>query len=366
MGEQETGNGSVSMKAYVACAGYAAKARFFAAGGTCAGIAGKEIPANECRYGCIGGGDCVAACKPGAIKCEFGKVTIDRDKCDGCGDCVGACPRKVITMVPEDATNFIPCSSQVEDEDEQRGICGYGCIGCGECVDNCPRGAVSLVDHRAVIDYSKCVGCVTCTVVCKKKIIVDTLHDLTKVKGEVAFVRCSGGKNNQKLKDRGVKTCREAYELADKSGLCAFGCTGLGRCTEVCRFDAIHVEDGVSRVDPDKCVGCGDCTYACPFRLIELGPYKGAKIVACSSTASVAEKRLVCDSGCIACGDCADNCPNGAIAMKDGVAVSDPAKCDNCSICTYVCTRNVIREQKAGENVYLQRKALEETEGGAE
>ena len=53
----------------------------------------------------------------------------------------------------------------------------------------CPEGAVSIVNNHAVIDYDKCVGCVACTVKCRKKIIVDTLHDLTKVKEKVAFCK---------------------------------------------------------------------------------------------------------------------------------------------------------------------------------
>lgn len=61
----------------------------------------------------------------------------------------------------------------------------------------CPNDAIEMVvgdkiDGRyAKIDYSKCEGCVTCTVKCRKKIIVDTLHDLTKLKEDVAFVKCS-------------------------------------------------------------------------------------------------------------------------------------------------------------------------------
>ncbi len=41
-------------------------------------------------------------------------------------------------------------------------------------------------------------------------------------------------------------------------------CTQCGKCEEVCRFDAISVEDGEYRVDPLECEGCGYCARVCP------------------------------------------------------------------------------------------------------
>lgn len=37
---------------------------------------------------------------------------------------------------------------------------------------------------------------------------------------------------------------------------------GLGTCVKVCKFDAIHVKDGVAKVDRDKCTACGMCVKA--------------------------------------------------------------------------------------------------------
>jgi MinD superfamily P-loop ATPase len=41
-------------------------------------------------------------------------------------------------------------------------------------------------------------------------------------------------------------------------------CTQCGKCEEVCRFEAISVEDGEYRVDPLECEGCGYCARVCP------------------------------------------------------------------------------------------------------
>ena len=322
----------------------------------------------ECKDGCVGVGSCIDVCEFGAMKLEDGKVIIDRDKCTGCGACANkrVCPQYVIHMVPRDATNFIPCSSTEEDDELTRKICGYGCISCGECERACPEGAVSIVENHAVINYDKCVGCVACTVKCRKKIIVDTLHDLTKIKEKVAFVKCSGGyKASELYKKLGINSCEEAIEKVDPKAneLCTTGCCGLGSCTKVCRYDAIHVVNGTAVVDPDKCVGCKDCTYACPKHLITMVPYKGQKQVPCSSTADYEDKAKVCWSACIACEDCVNNCPNDAIYMEDKHAVIDPELCENCNVCQYVCSRRIIKEQVVPEYNYLQRDALDMREG---
>jgi len=48
-------------------------------------------------------------------------------------------------------------------------------------------------------------------------------------------------------------------------------CTGCGSCEEVCPVEAIHVEDGKTRVDDQACVDCGTCMDACPENAISEG-----------------------------------------------------------------------------------------------
>ena len=313
---------------------------------------------DECKYGCVGCGDCAKTCTFNAIVVDNGVVKINAELCNGCGACYNSCVQNLIIAVPDDATNFVPCANK-DEEEKAYSSCPWSCVGCEDCAKACPEGAISIVDNCAVIDYSKCVGCIACTMACRKKIIIDTYHDLSKNKDNVAFVRCKGGK---KLKEAytaaGAVSCAEAAKLGGLEGFCKYGCAGFGDCVKVCRYDAIEIVDGTALINPDKCVGCGDCMSACPFELPVIVDYKGSKMVPCASQDNLIVRQVVCGQGCIGCGDCADNCPNGLIRIVDGRAVIDSKNCENCGICTYVCPQNLISVQNVPEYNYLQVKAL--------
>ena len=345
--------------AFIRCSGQAAGKNRFSGELTCEEAVKQGFLDGECKYGCMGIGSCIDRCKFDAMSLVDGDVVVNKDKCNGCRACLGICPQELIIMVPREATNFIPCASK-DDEETTRIICGHGCTGCGECEKICPETAIRIIDNCAHIDYDKCVGCVACAITCPKKIIIDELHDLTKLKSTVAFVRCSGGlKANTVFKALGVKTCKEASELRNpQMDICQTGCVGLSDCVKVCRYDAITIVDGTAVIDPDKCVGCLDCVLACPNDLIVEVPYAGGKLVACSSQLEADGVLRVCEVGCIGCGDCASNCPNGAIIIENLHAVIDNNLCENCSVCTYMCSRNSLVEMTVPETNYLQRKAL--------
>lgn len=351
--------------AFIKCSGEAAGKERFRSLDSCQAAIEIGFEKGECQWGCVGVGSCIERCKYDAMALVDGKIVIDREKCNGCEACVGACPQMVIEMVPAEATNFIPCSSK-DDEKSTLDKCGFGCIGCADCALACPEGAIEMVKGNKIdgrfarIDYDKCVGCIACTVSCRKKIIVDELHDLTKAKETVAFVKCTGGfTGNRKLKAMGLTDCKEVASIdLVANGICNDGCTGFGNCTKVCRYDAISAEYGLAIVDEEKCVGCGDCMRECPRDMIIMVPYKGVKQMACSSKADTETRLAVCPSGCISCGDCAENCPNGAIEMVDGTPVVDSDICVNCGVCTYVCSRVLIAERNVPEYNYLQREAM--------
>lgn len=93
------------------------------------------------------------------------------------------------------------------------------CRGClaHHCVNNCPKDAVSIVNHKAVIDYDKCVLCGKCLTSCQ-------------------------------------------YNAIRKS---------LRPCENACKVNAIKMgTDRKANIDNSKCISCGACVYTCPFGAI--------------------------------------------------------------------------------------------------
>ena len=126
-----------------------------------------------CKYGCLGYGSCVKACKYGAISVKNGVAVVDEDLCVGCMACANACPRNVIVPVEPGRNVVIACASLAKGAVTTRG-CTVGCIGCGLCKKICPEGAITVTNNLAVIDYSKCTNCGLCATVCPKKLIKDS------------------------------------------------------------------------------------------------------------------------------------------------------------------------------------------------
>lgn len=124
---------------------------------------------SSCNYGCLGYGDCAAACSENGIKVIDGVARVDRNLCIGCGQCVKACPRGLIEILPLNAT-LVFCKNKDKGADTRK-ACKGGCIGCMKCEKICPEGAVKVVDFHAVIDQSKCTRCGMCEQACPVKVI---------------------------------------------------------------------------------------------------------------------------------------------------------------------------------------------------
>lgn len=120
---------------------------------------------DACRFGCIGLGDCAAACPAGAICLRDGIAHIDTAKCLGCGLCKTICPKHLITMVPQETTDIVMCSN-TDNGAAARKVCKNACIGCKKCEKVCPNGAVTVENNLARVDHEKCVGCGLCAESC--------------------------------------------------------------------------------------------------------------------------------------------------------------------------------------------------------
>jgi Na+-translocating ferredoxin:NAD+ oxidoreductase subunit B len=124
----------------------------------------------ECRFACVGLGNCLEACKFGALSIVNGVAKVDREKCVGCGACTEVCPKKMIRLVPYNQKVLPTCSSKDKGAVVMK-VCDAGCIGCMKCQRECEAGAITVTDNLATIDSSKCTQCGHCAEICPRHII---------------------------------------------------------------------------------------------------------------------------------------------------------------------------------------------------
>ncbi|MHC4302817.1 MAG: RnfABCDGE type electron transport complex subunit B, partial [Planctomycetota bacterium] len=124
---------------------------------------------------------------------------------------------------------------------------------------------------------------------------------------------------------QGIPRCTAVNALPNVQA-CKFGCLGFGDCTRACKFDALHVVDGLATVDYKKCTGCTACSKACPRNIIEMVPFahENMMTVACRSRESGKVTRSMCKVGCIGCGICAKQ--SDIFSVEDNLARLDHVK----------------------------------------
>lgn len=231
---------------------------------------------------------------------------------------------------------------------------GANCGGCG--FTGCNALSEAILSGNAAIDACSSLS-------------EDTIEKIAEIAGVTpknskermrAQVMCSGTHELAKKKYiyEGISDCLSANKLFGGDKLCPYGCIGLGTCAKVCKFDAIHIINGVAAVDYEKCVACGKCVSACPKNIIKLIPYDAKHWVGCSSKDNGAETKNYCEPGCIGCKICEKNCETGAINVINNVAVINYELCTGCGICESKCPRKIIwsaRSQSEDEIIRLKQ-----------
>lgn len=216
---------------------------------------------------------------------------------------------------------------------------GANCGGCGYA--GCDAYAKAVIAGEAPINACSVGGAAAA-----EKLAEVMGVEVQIAEKEVAYVQCSGecGVANQKMRYDGVASCLEASMVPGQGPKsCTYGCLGFGTCVSVCKFNAIHIENGIAKVDEDKCVGCGACVSVCPKNIIRLVHQKQRVRVQCSGQDRGKEVRELCAAGCIGCTLCVRQCETGAIAMAGNVARIDTAKCTQCGKCVEKCPAKVIK-----------------------
>jgi RnfABCDGE-type electron transport complex B subunit len=123
-----------------------------------------------CAFGCLGCGDCAAACQFGALSMDpvTGLPVVDEEKCTACGACVKACPKSIIELRPKGPRGmkvFVSCVNKDKGPVAKK-ACAAACIGCGICAKTCTHDAIVVENNIAYIDASKCKLCRECEAMC--------------------------------------------------------------------------------------------------------------------------------------------------------------------------------------------------------
>ncbi|MBC3797661.1 RnfABCDGE type electron transport complex subunit B [Acetobacterium tundrae] len=215
---------------------------------------------------------------------------------------------------------------------------GANCGGCG--FPGCDALAGSIVEGSAAVDVCPVGG-------------GDTAAAIAKIMGKeagsavkkIATVICQGTCETapNRADYYGEMDCREAMIASGGAKGCRYGCMGYGTCKSVCPFNAISMgEDGLPKVDPDKCTSCGKCVDACPKSVMNLVPITQEIIVKCHNLDKGKIARLSCTTACIGCGACEKACNFDAIKVENNCAKIDYDKCRQCYECVDKCPMNCI------------------------
>ena len=228
------------------------------------------------------------------------------------------------------------------EQDERVTKVRAACAGanCGACgYPGCDGFAAAVVKGEAPVNGCTAGGAKTAAAIAA---IMGVSAGSSEPK--VARLLCQGahGVAKERYHYDGYKSCQMASQMVGGPKMCSYSCVGLGDCMDVCKFDAIKIENGIAVFDENKCVACGMCEKTCPRHAIAVVPKDATVLVRCqnSDTGRVAVE--ACMKACIACKRCEKTCQYDAIHVANGFASIDTSKCTRCGECAKVCPRGCI------------------------
>jgi electron transport complex protein RnfB len=220
---------------------------------------------------------------------------------------------------------------------------------CGACsFAGCAQFAKNVIEG-----HTRASGCRVLNEDKMKQVAAFLGQEAGDVEHVVAVLRCQGGRQevNRTSEYQGIQSCRAAAVSFGGDKACPYSCLGYGDCIQVCPFGAISLgENGLIRIDREKCTGCGICTGECPKGMLALVPKTCRVHVACVSKDRGKRVTQVCKKGCIACKRCEKACPVHAITVENNLARIDDSLCTNCGACVEACpTGSLVQIGEAAE-----------------
>lgn len=82
---------------------------------TCFMMKSVHSSGTDCKYACIGLGDCVKSCPQQAITIT-NRTAVITELCCGCGRCAAICPQNIIKLVPKDTQQIILCNNNDQND----------------------------------------------------------------------------------------------------------------------------------------------------------------------------------------------------------------------------------------------------------
>lgn len=242
-----------------------------------------------------------------------------------------------VILVAASILMYVPVDERVEKITGVLAGANCGACGCAGCADY----AKSIVEDGVPINK-----CTPGGAACVEAIAQIMGVEASAAQSMKAVVACSGTCNvtSKRYEFEGIQSCLAVKGLYGGDGMCKYGCLGYGDCVKACPFDAIHIADGIAKVDREKCVGCGACASACPNAVISIIPeHKRKPVVLCQNKDKGGDTRKACTAGCIGCMKCAKACPKNAITVENFLAKIDQSACVGCQLCVKECPVGILR-----------------------
>ena len=118
-----------------------------------------------------------------------------------------------------------------------------------------------MTTYAYLLDLGRCIGCQACVAACKTGNELPQGAQYINISEQTrgAFPNLSSSIKNHRC-----------YHCLDAA------------CVNVCPTGALFKEDGLTRLDRDKCSGCSYCVDACPFGVPELVEGRSSKCDGCA------------------------------------------------------------------------------------